>query len=159
MCHAAWNLWEGVQTVSHSLVHCVGEVLAESHALQEHGILLFGSSMDECLDSAAVPSACRHVWVSFLFHQETPKEATWEHGLTFNGDKAILDFLHQDFRVLCEVESHVFCHINTLDSMSLCCHMAHEVLHNTITVGAHPMRTMGQHLLHGVATRMMAKAI
>ena len=133
-----------------SLVHGIGEVLVAFHTLSDQGNLLFDSSLDECLDCMAEPSVHWHVWLSFLSQQETPKEATREHRFTSDDDRVLIDFLHKAFSVLCEVELHVFFHINTFDPTCLCCHTVHEILHSVVIVGTCPTRTVGQCLLHGV---------
>ena len=132
------------------LVHGVWEVLTVFHALSDQGSLLFDSSLDECLDCVAEPSTHWHVWLSFLSQWKTPKKATMEHRFTSNNDGALIDFLHKAFSALCEIELHVFFHVNMLDPTHLCCHMVHEILHSIIIVGAHPIRIVGQCLLHGV---------
>ena len=90
------------------------------------------------------------VFFSFLFQEVAPKEASRECGFIFDKDWVHSDLLSKAFTVSQKVEAHLFIHVRCFNTTRLCCCAVQEVPCHISIFGTHPMRAVGNDLVHGV---------
>ena len=104
-----------------SLVHGVGVIPVVFDAIPNNDGASLRICFDEGLHCAADPSVCWQVFCSFLVQEGLPKKASRECGFIFDKDWVVPDLVRWGFRVLQEVEAHLFFHLGDFDAACLFC--------------------------------------